>query len=219
MSKRTQITGRLEDYVQANWLRDTDVKRWLREETARLPGATMQIAADQGQLMALLARAIGARIAVEVGTFTGYSALCVAEALPPTGKLHACDVSEEWTRIGRRYWNEAGVADRIELHIGPGERALDELIAAGLAGHVDMAFIDANKTEYDIYYERCLMLLRPRGLLLIDNVLWGGAVADPDDHTADTLALRALNAKLRDDQRIDLGLLPVGDGMTIALKR
>ncbi len=219
MSKRTQITGRLEDYVQANWLRDTDVKRWLREETARLPGATMQIAADQGQLMALLARAIGARIAVEVGTFTGYSALCVAEALPPTGKLHACDVSEEWTRIGRRYWNEAGVADRIELHIGPGERALDELIAAGLAGHVDMAFIDANKTEYDTYYERCLMLLRPRGLLLIDNVLWGGSVADPDDHTADTLALRALNAKLRDDQRIDLGLLPVGDGMTIALKR
>jgi predicted O-methyltransferase YrrM len=219
MSKRTQITGRLEDYVQANWLRDTDVKRWLREETARLPGATMQIAADQGQLMALLARAIGARIAVEVGTFTGYSALCVAEALPPTGKLHACDVSEEWTRIGRRYWNEGGVADRIELHIGPGERALDELIAAGLAGHVDMAFIDANKTGYDTYYERCLMLLRPRGLLLIDNVLWGGAVADPDDHTADTLALRALNAKLRDDQRIDLGLLPVGDGMTIALKR
>jgi predicted O-methyltransferase YrrM len=179
----------------------------------------MQIAADQGQLMALLARAIGARIAVEVGTFTGYSALCVAEALPPTGKLHACDVSEEWTRVGRRYWNEAGIADRIELHLGPALRTLDELISSGLAGHVDMAFIDANKTDYDAYYERCLTLLRQRGLMLIDNVLWGGSVADPDDHTADTLALRALNAKLRDDQRIDLGLLPVGDGMTIALKR
>jgi predicted O-methyltransferase YrrM len=219
MSKRTLITGRLDSYVDAHWLRDNDVKRWLREDTARLPGATMQIAADQGQLMALLARAIGARIAVEVGTFTGYSALCVAEALPPTGKLHACDVSEEWTRVGRRYWNEAGIADRIELHLGPALRTLDELISSGLAGHVDMAFIDANKTDYDAYYERCLTLLRQRGLMLIDNVLWGGSVADPDDHTADTLALRALNAKLRDDQRIDLGLLPVGDGMTIALKR
>ncbi len=219
MSKRTQITGRLDAYVDANWLRDTDVKRWLREETSKLPGGMMQVAADQGQIMALLARAVGARIAVEVGTFTGYSALCVAEALPPTGKLHACDVSEEWTRVGRRYWNEAGVADRIELHIGPALRSLDELIGSGLAGHVDMAFIDANKTDYDAYYERCLTLLRPRGLMLIDNVLWGGAVADPDDHTADTLALRALNAKLRDDQRIDLGLLPVGDGMTMALKR
>jgi predicted O-methyltransferase YrrM len=219
MSKRTLITGRLDTYVDAHWLRDNDVKRWLREETSKLPGSTMQVAADQGQLMALLARAIGARIAVEVGTFTGYSALCVAEALPPTGKLHACDVSEEWTRVGRRYWNEAGVADRIELHIGPAVRSLDELIAGGLAGHVDMAFIDANKTDYDLYYERCMTLLRPRGLMLIDNVLWGGAVADPDDHTADTLALRALNAKLRDDQRIELGLLPVGDGMTIALKR
>jgi predicted O-methyltransferase YrrM len=219
MSKRTLITGRLDSYVDAHWLRENDVKRWLREDTAKLPGATMQIAADQGQLMALLARAVGARIAVEVGTFTGYSALCVAEALPPTGKLHACDVSEEWTRVGRRYWNEAGIADRIELHLGPALRTLDELIAGGLAGHVDMAFIDANKTDYDAYYERCLSLLRPRGLMLIDNVLWGGAVADPDDHTADTLALRALNAKLRDDQRVDLALLPVGDGMTIALKR
>jgi len=219
MSKRTQITGRLDAYVDANWLRDSDVKRWLREETSKLPGGMMQVAADQGQLMALLARAIGARIAVEVGTFTGYSALCVAEALPPSGKLHACDVSEEWTRVGRRYWNEAGVADRIELHIGPALRSLDELINGGLAGHVDMTFIDANKTDYDAYYERCLKLLRPRGLMLIDNVLWSGAVADPDDHTADTLAVRALNAKLKDDDRIDLGLLPVGDGMTIALKR
>ncbi|HJQ55385.1 MAG TPA: class I SAM-dependent methyltransferase [Vineibacter sp.] len=219
MGKRTQISGRLDAYVDAHWLRDSDVKRWLREETSKLPGGMMQIAADQGQLMALLARAIGARLAVEVGTFTGYSALCVAEALPPTGKLHACDVSEEWTRIGRRYWNEAGIADRIELHIGPALKSLDDLIAGGLAGHVDMAFVDANKTDYDAYFERCLVLLRPRGLMLIDNVLWGGAVADPDDHSADTLALRALNAKLRDDPRIDLGLLPVGDGMTIALKR
>ncbi len=213
------ISGELSDYVDDNWLRDSPLKRRLREETAGLPQAGMQISAHQGQQMALLARAIGARRAVEVGTFTGYSALCVAEALPPDGKLWCCDVSDEWTRIGRRYWKEAGVEDRIELTIGPALKTLDWLLAQGLGGQLDMAFIDANKNDYDGYYERCLKLLRPGGLILIDNVLWGGSVIDRADESEDTKAIRALNARLRSDQRVDLTLFAVGDGMTCALKR
>ena len=189
------IGGELAAYVNRNWLRDTPLKRRLREETARLPQAGMQISAHQGQQMALLARAIGARYAVEVGTFTGYSALCVAEALPADGKLWCCDVSEQWTAIGRRYWKEAGVEDRIELTIGPALATLDGLLSR-LAGRLDLAFVDANKDDYDAYYERCLTLLRPGGLILIDNVLWGGSVVDRDDRTADTKAIRALNARL-----------------------
>ncbi len=213
------INGALADYVDTNWLRDTPIKRRLREETAKLPQAGMQISAHQGQQMALLARAVGARRAVEVGTFTGYSALCVAEALPADGKLWCCDVSEEWTGIGRRYWKEAGVAGKIELTVGPALETLDGLLANGLAGQLDMAFIDANKDDYDAYYERCLILLRRGGLILIDNVLWGGSVIDRDDKTADTRAIRALNAKLKADERVDLTLFAVGDGMTAALKR
>lgn len=213
------IAGKLSEYVDANWLRDSPLKKRLREETARLPQAGMQISAHQGQQMALLARAIGASRAVEVGTFTGYSALCVAEALPADGKLWCCDVSEEWTRIGRRYWVEAGVADKIELTIGPAIATLDRLLAQGLADRIDMAFVDANKNDYDAYYERCLTLLRPGGLILVDNVLWGGSVVDADDRSVDTEAIRALNAKLQADKRIDLTLFAVGDGMTCALKR
>jgi len=213
------ISGELDDYVDKNWLRDTPLKRRLREETARLPQAGMQISAHQGQQMALLARAVGARYAVEVGTFTGYSALCVAEALPADGKLWCCDVSEQWTGIGRRYWKEAGVADRIELAIGPALVTLDGLLARGLGGQIDLAFIDANKDDYEAYYERCLGLLRRGGLILIDNVLWGGSVVDRDDRTTDTRAIRALNAKLAKDVRVDLTLFAVGDGMTAALKR
>jgi O-methyltransferase len=213
------IGGALADYVDTNWLRDTPLKRRLREETAKLPQAGMQISAHQGQQMALLARAVGARRVVEVGTFTGYSALCVAEALPADGKLWCCDVSEQWTGIGRRYWKEAGVDGKIELIVGPALKTLDGLLAQGLAGQLDMAFIDANKDEYDAYYERCLTLLRPGGLILIDNVLWGGSVIDRDDKTADTTAIRALNAKLEVDERVDLTLFAVGDGMTAALKR
>lgn len=179
----------------------------------------MQISAHQGQQMALLARAIGAKRAVEVGTFTGYSALCVAEALPPDGKLWCCDVSDAWTRIGRPYWKEAGVDGKIELTIGPALKTLDWLLALGLAGQIDMAFIDANKNDYDAYYERCLKLLRRGGLILIDNVLWGGSVVDRDDRTEDTQAIRALNARLKADERVDLTLFAVGDGMTCALKR
>jgi len=213
------IGGELSDYVDDNWLRDSPLKRRLREETARLPQAGMQISAHQGQQMALLARAIGARRAVEVGTFTGYSALCVAGALPPDGKLWCCDVSEEWTRIGRSYWREASVEGRIELTIGPALKTLDWLLAQGLGGQLDMAFIDANKNDYDAYYERCLRLLRRGGLILIDNVLWGGSVVDRKDQSEDTKAIRALNTKLRNDERVDLVLLAAGDGMTCALKR
>lgn len=213
------IGGELSDYVDDNWLRDSPLKRRLREETARLPQAGMQISAHQGQQMALLARAIGAKRAVEVGTFTGYSALCVAESLPPDGRLWCCDVSDAWTRIGRRYWKEAGVDSKIELTVGPALDTLDWLLAQGLGGQLDMAFIDANKNDYDAYYERCLKLLRRGGLILVDNVLWGGSVIDRDDKSEDTRAIRALNAKLKSDERIDLTLFAVGDGMTCALKR
>jgi len=213
------ISGELSEYVDDNWLRDSPLKRRLREETARLPQAGMQISAHQGQQMALLARAVGARRAVEVGTFTGYSALCVAEALPPDGKLWCCDVSDEWTRIGRPYWKEAGVEGKIELTIGPALKTLDWLLEQGLGGQLDMAFIDANKNDYDAYYERCLKLLRHGGLILVDNVLWGGSVIDRNDDSEDTKAIRALNAKLKSDERVDLTLFAVGDGMTCALKR
>jgi predicted O-methyltransferase YrrM len=219
MKSWPNIAGELADYVDGNWLRDSPLKRRLREETAKLPQAGMQISAHQGQQMSLLARAIGARRAVEVGTFTGYSALCVAEALPADGRLWCCDVSEEWTRIGRRYWKEAGLENKIELIVGPALKTLDGLLAQGLTGQLDMAFIDANKNDYDDYYERCLKLLRRGGLILIDNVLWGGSVVDRHDQSEDTRAIRALNTKLKADQRVDLTLFAVGDGMTCALKR
>ncbi|CAN5882051.1 O-methyltransferase [soil metagenome] len=219
MKSWPKIEDALADYVDANWLREAPLKRRLREETARMPRAGMQISAHQGQQIALLARLVDARRAVEVGTFTGYSSLCLAEALPAEGKLWCCDVSEEWTQIARRYWQEAGLEGRIELTIGPATRTLDWLLAQGLAGQLDLAFIDADKENYDAYYERCLKLVRPGGLLMIDNVLWGGSVADPADQDIDTKAIRALNAKLQADQRVDLALLAVGDGMTVALKR
>lgn len=219
MKSWAKIDGALADYVDGNWLREPPLRRRLREETARLPSAGMQISAHQGQQIALLARAIGVRRAVEVGTFTGYSSLCIAETLPANGKLWCCDVNTEWTKIAQRYWKEAGVDSRIELTIGPAKETLDWLLAQGLTGQIDLAFIDANKDGYDDYYERCLKLVRSGGLLLIDNVLWGGSVADPSDVDADTKAIRSLNAKLKTDERIDLSLSAVGDGMTCALKR
>ena len=211
--------GALSDYVDANWLRESPLKRRLRDETARMPRAGMQISAHQGQQIGLLARTIGARLAIEVGTFTGYSSLCIAEALPAEGKLHCCDVSTEWTAIARRYWQEAGLDGRIELTIAPAIQTLDRLLTQGLAGKADLAFIDADKENYDAYYEHCLKLVRSGGLILVDNVLWGGSVADPADNDADTKAIRALNAKLKADDRVDLALFAVGDGMTCALKR
>jgi caffeoyl-CoA O-methyltransferase len=219
MSPRTlALTDTLYDYVLANSLREPPVLARLREETAKLPMARMQIGPDQGQFMRLLVELIGARRVVEVGTFTGYSSLSVALGLPADGKLVACDISEEYTAIARRYWAEAGVAERIDLRLGPALETLDGLIADGGGGAYDFAFIDADKTNYDSYYERCLTLLRPGGLIAIDNVLWGGAVADAADQTPDTLAIRALNAKVHADERVSISLATVGDGLMLARK-
>ena len=208
----------LDAYLGGVSLRETDVQRRLREETAVLEYAGMQISPVQGQLMRMLAGLVGARRAIEVGVFTGYSALSVALALPEDGELVACDVNEEWTAIARRYWSEAGVDSKIRLEIAPAVETLDNLIREGRSGEFDIAFIDADKTSYDLYYERCLELLRPGGLVLVDNVLWSGKVADETDRSEDTVALRAFNAKLRDDSRVELCMLPVGDGLTIARK-
>jgi predicted O-methyltransferase YrrM len=220
MSSRTiQMTDRLYDYLLKVSLREPPLLAALRAETAKLPMAGMQISPEQGQFMALLAELIGARRAIEVGTFTGYSALCVAQALPPDGKLIACDISEEFTSVARRYWAKAGLADRIELRLAPALDTLKSLLAGGGAGSFDFAFIDADKTQYDAYYEAILKLLRPGGLIAIDNVLWSGAVADDRKRDADTVALRALNEKLRIDKRISLSMLPIGDGLTLVRKR
>jgi predicted O-methyltransferase YrrM len=207
------------DYLLEVSLREPPVLARLREETAGLPRAIMQISPEQGQFMALLAELLGARRVLEVGTFTGYSALVVALALPADGRVVTCDVNEETTAIARRYWAEAGVADRIELRLGPAVDTLDALLADGGAGTFDLAFVDADKTNYDAYYERGLALLRPGGLMLVDNVLWGGAVADPLHQDEDTDAIRALNAKIHGDERVSLALLPVSDGLTLARKR
>ncbi len=217
-SRTIAMNDALYEYLHRVSLRESDLQRRLREETAALEYAGMQISPEQGQLMRMLAGLAGARRAIEVGVFTGYSALSVALALPEDGELIACDVNEEWTAVARRYWEEAGVASKIRLVLAPAAETLEALVGAGRAGDFDIAFIDADKTGYDLYYERCLELLRPGGLMLIDNVLWGGAVVDEADRSEDTVALRALNAKLRDDARIDLCMLPVGDGLTLARK-
>ncbi len=214
-----QVTPAIADYIRAVTLREEPVLAALRAETAKLRGAGMQISPEHGQLMQLLVQLIGARSCLEVGTFTGYSALCVASALPADGKLVCCDVSEEWTAVGRRFWAEAGVAAKIDLRLAPALDTLDRLLAEGGAGGFDMVFIDADKKNYDGYYERALKLVRPNGLILIDNTLWSGAVADPAKNDEDTAALKALNAKLHGDQRIDVSLLPVGDGLTLCRKR
>jgi caffeoyl-CoA O-methyltransferase len=188
----------------------------LIDETAALgPIAGMQVAPEQGAFLTLLTRLIGARSAVEVGTFTGYSALCIARGLPADGHLLCCDVSEEYTAVARRYWERAGVADRVELRLAP---AVETLRALPSGRQLDFAFIDADKSGYDGYYERCLVLLRPGGLIAIDNVLWGGNVARPSGD-ADTMALQALNTKIHRDERVDIAMLPLGDGVTLARKR
>lgn len=218
-STMLKLSNNLLDYLVEHSLRDDDILARLREETSRLTMARMQISPIQGQLMGLLAQLVGAKIAVEVGTFTGYSALCVARALPSDGKLIACDVSEEWTAIGKSYWEEAHVAERIDLRIAPAVETLDNLIDSGLAGQVDFGFIDADKPSYDHYYERLLTLLRPGGIILVDNVLWGGAVIDDSDQSEDTQAIRKLNAKVVKDPRVDVSMLPIGDGLTLVRKR
>jgi len=220
MTKKTLgLDNQLYDYLLSVSLREPDILQQLREETAHLPNAMMQIAPEQGQFMALLVQLLGATKTLEVGVFTGYSSLCVALSLPPNGKIVACDVSEEYTAIARRYWEAAGVADKIDLRLAPALETLDELLAAGLAGTFDFAFIDADKRNYEGYYERSLQLIRPGGLIAIDNVLWSGRVAEPQAQDNQTQVLRALNEKLHHDKRITLSMVPIADGLTLALKR
>ena len=219
MSRASFLLGdTLAEYYARVAVREPPLFAELRRETAKLPQAVMQIAPEQGQLMGMLVRLMNARRCIEVGVFTGYSALSVALALPENGHLLACDISAEFTAVGQPFWARAGVAHKIELRLAPARETLDARLAAGEAGSYDFAFIDADKSGYDDYYERCLRLLRPGGLLAIDNVLWGGAVAQPA-HDADTLALQALNDKLHHDERIDLSMLPLGDGLSLARKR
>jgi caffeoyl-CoA O-methyltransferase len=220
MGKNTlPLDDHLYDYLLSVSLRDTEVERELRAETDALAQGMMQIAADQAQFMTLLVRLCGARRALEIGTFTGYSSLAIARGLPADGRLIACDISREWTTIAQRYWERAGVAHKIELRLAPALDTLRSLIAAGEAGRFDFAFIDADKTGLPGYYEACLTLLRDGGLIAVDNVLWGGAVADPADQSESTRAIRAFNRRLHEDERVDISLLPVGDGLTLARKR
>lgn len=214
----TALTDELHAYLQAVSLREPDILRRLRAETAPMELAQMQISPEQGQFMALLVRLMGARRYLEIGTFTGYSALAVALALPADGRVVACDVNREWTDIARRYWREAGVAERVELRLAPAVETLDALLRDG-AAPFDLAFIDADKKNYDSYYERALRLVRPGGVIAIDNVLWGGAVADPARDDDDTRAIDALNRKIHADSRVEISLLPIGDGLTLARRR
>jgi len=218
MTRRYAMSERIEDYVLAH-APESEAARRLRAETAKLPQAGMQIGADQAAFLALLVRSTGAKRCLEIGTFTGYSALAIAAALPADGRLVCCDISEEWTAIARRHWSSAGVSGRIDLRIGPALDTLKNLLARGEAGRYDFAFIDADKTGYDGYYEACLKLLRPGGLIALDNMLWSGRVCDPDHHDADTDAIRALNAKIRADGRVEATLLTIGDGVMLARKR
>jgi len=216
---RSVLPDAIDAYVRSMGARETDLQRRLREETLRLPQAGMQIGADEASLLALVVRMIGARRAIEVGTFTGYSALAVASALPTDGHLVCCDVNREWTDVGRRYWREAGVAGRIDLRIAPAAETLQALARDPGPGSFDFVFIDADKSGYDAYYEHALVLLRAGGVIAIDNTLWSGGVADASQTDDDTVALRALNQKIQRDERVDMCLLSVGDGVTFARKR
>lgn len=220
MSIRTlTLDDRLYEYLLDHSLREPDPLRRLREETSTMTGARMQISPEQGQFMRWLVEMMGVRKALEVGVFTGYSSTSVALSMPSDGRLIACDISEDWTRVARRYWREAGVDDRIELRLGPALTTLRELVSDGHAGTFDFAFVDADKEGYVDYYELGLVLLRSGGVLALDNTLWGGSVADPSDQSHDTGAIRALNERIHQDERVTMTLLPVGDGLTLVCKR
>ena len=218
MPRTTPLTPELYEYLVRVSVREPDALARLREETKALPWAGMQIGPDQGQFMRFLVETMGARRAIEVGVFTGYSSISVALGLPDDGELVACDVSDEWTRVARKYWAEAGVAHKITLRLGPALETLDALLGQGREGAFDFAFVDADKEAYDAYYERCLRLLRRGGIVAFDNVLWGGSVADASDTKPDTVALRALNLKLGKDDRVSVSMVPIGDGLTLARK-
>ncbi|WP_413199536.1 class I SAM-dependent methyltransferase [Nostoc piscinale] len=217
-TKTLGLAENLYEYLLSVSVQEPEVLTQLRQETAQHPMGRMQIAPEQGQLMSLLVKLMGARKTLEIGVFTGYSTLVVALALPKTGKVVACDISEEFTAIARRYWQQAGVAEKIDLHLAPALETLDRLLASGEAETFDFAFIDADKSNYDNYYERSLKLVRPGGLIAIDNVLWLGRVAEPEVQDNRTKKIRAFNQKLHQDSRITLSLIPIADGLTLALK-
>ena len=220
MSNRTiSLNEELYDYMLKVSLRELDVLRRLRDETAALPKRSMQIAPEQGQFMAMLVRLMNAQRILEIGTFTGYSALCMALALPSHGRIVTCDINPEWTAVARRYWTEAAVEDRIALRLGPAMATLEALLATGEGGRFDIAFIDADKENYSGYFEHALALVRSGGLIIVDNVLWGGSVINSAKQDPDTAAIRNFNSRIRDDERVHLSLVPIGDGLTLAMKR
>lgn len=220
MSNKTfTMSDTLGAYMQSVSLREPDVLTRLREETSRMSMSMMQIAPEQGQFMQLLVKALGIRHAIEVGVFTGYSTLCVALAMPDDGRIVACDINKKWTDIAQRYWKEADVDHKIELRLAPALETLDALIDERLQNKFDFAFIDADKAGYKDYYERVLALIRPGGLIAIDNTLWNGNVTDESDQTESTQAIRDINRHIHADERVDISLLPIGDGLTLALKR
>lgn len=220
MGKNTLPMGPLlYEYLLSVSLRDTPLHQALRAETDQLEFGVMQISPDQGQFMALLVRLLNARRIIELGTFTGYSTLVMAEALRPDGRILACDIDKEWTDIARRYWQQAGVAGRIDLRLTPAEKTLGALIEGGEQGQFDLAFIDADKAGMLHYYEQCLALIRPGGLIMVDNVLWGGSVADPAYQSEDVNAIRRFNDFVFRDGRVDVSMVPIGDGLTLARKR
>lgn len=220
MSNQTiNVTDEIYRYILDVSLREPPILAELRRRTADHPRMTMQISPEQGQFMALLVRLSGARRCLEIGVFTGYSSLAVALALPDDGRVVACDVSEEYTRMARDFWSRAGVEDKIQLHLAPALETLDDLLAQGQAGAFDFAFIDADKGNYLAYYERSLELLRPGGLIAVDNTLWSGRLVAPAAGDADSIALDAFNRQLHGDERVDLSLVPIGDGLTLVRKR
>ena len=220
MSNKTlNLTDELYQYLLKVSLHETELMTALRKETAKLSMSEMQVSPEQGQFMALLAKLLDARQVIEVGTFTGYSTLAIAQVLPADGKVIACDVSEEWTSMAMRYWEQAGIVDKIDLRLAPALDTLDGLLQEERAGDFDMAFIDADKENYLNYYERCLELLRPGGLIMVDNVLWGGSVVDASNQKPEPVAIRELNEHIYRDSRVDISLVPIGDGVTLARKR
>lgn len=219
MSRSTiTMTDSIENYISQFGVREPAVMKHCREETAAMPNANMQIAPEQGQFLALLVQLTSAKRVIEVGTFTGYSALWMTSALPDNGELIACDVSDDYMATAGKYWQQAGVTEKITLRIQPAINTLNELLESGQAGQFDMLFIDADKTGYQDYYEQGLQLLRPSGLMAFDNTLWSGLVVEPSEDP-DTVALQQFNQHVHGDQRVDMGLLPVGDGLTLVRKR
>ena len=219
MPELPELSDEIRSYLQRVGVREHPALARLREENRNHPRGSMQVDPDEGALLGLLVRLLGARRVLEVGTFTGYSSTSMALALPPDGRIVCCDVSREWTDVARGVWADAGVAGRVDLRLGPAVETLDAMLAAGEEGSFDMAFIDANKADYDAYYERALRLVRAGGLIAIDNVLWSGRVADPSVQDEDTNAIRALNEKVATDERVDPVMLTLRDGLTLALVR